>query len=156
MQRKVPARRQRKVPALRQGTVTAGPLIPALVLVLVAALAGCASGGRVRHPAPQPPAVPAFLAAYVQPDRPGTRPDQGGDTVSEGQAYGLLLAEAAGDNGAFGRIWRWTHDHLQLPNGLFAYHANAAGQILSRQPASDADLLMAWALLRYRGPGAAA
>jgi len=35
MQRKVPARRQRKEPALRQGKVTAGPLIPALALVLV-------------------------------------------------------------------------------------------------------------------------
>jgi glycosyl hydrolase family 8 len=156
MQRKVPARRQRKVPALRPGTVTAGLLIPALALVLVAALAGCAGGGRARHPAPQPRAVRAFLSTYVQPDGRVTRPDQGGDTVSEGQAYGLLLAEVAGDNGAFSRVWRWTHDHLQLPDGLFAYHANAAGQILSRQPASDADLLMAWALLRYRGPGAAA
>src|SRR5215472_14856734 len=107
MQRKVPARRQRKVPALRQGTVTAGTLIPALALVLA-----------------------AFLATYVQPDGRVTRPDQGGDTVSEGQAYGLLLAEVAGDNGAFGRIWRWTHDHLQLPNGLFAYRADPAGRVL--------------------------
>src|SRR5215469_15182241 len=117
MQRKVPARRQRKVPAPRQGTVMAGALIPALALVLVTALAGCANGGRVGHPSPQPRAVRAFLSTYVQPDGRVTRPDQGGDTVSEGQAYGLLLAEAAGDNGAFGRIWRWTHDHLQLPNG---------------------------------------
>jgi endo-1,4-beta-D-glucanase Y len=85
-----------------------------------------------------------------------TRPDQGGDTVSEGQAYGLLLAEVTGNNGAFSRVWRWTHEHLQLSSGLFAYHANAAGQILNRQPASDADLLIAWALLRYHGPAAAA
>jgi endoglucanase len=135
--------------------VLAGPLILAFALVVSTALAGCGGGGRARQPAPQPRAARAFLSAYLRPDGRVTRPDQGGDTVSEGQAYGLLLAEVTGDNGAFGRIWRWTRDHLQLPNGLFAYHANAAGQIISRQPASDADLLMAWALLRYRGPRAA-
>jgi endoglucanase len=92
----------------------------------------------------------------VQPDGRVTRPDQGGDTVSEGQAYGMLLAEVTGNTGAFSRIWRWTHEHLQLPSGLFAYHASAAGQILNRQPASDADLLIAWALLRYHRSGATA
>src|SRR5215469_10262817 len=134
--------------------VPAGTLVPALILVLVMALAGCA-GGSGRQPAPQPRAARGFLSTYVQPDGRVTRPDQGGDTVSEGQAYGLLLAEAAGDNGAFRRIWQWTRDHLQLPNGLFAFHANAAGRLLSTEPASDADLLIAWALLRYQGPDAA-
>ena len=37
----------------------AGALIPALALVIVAALAGCASGGRVRHPSPPPRAARA-------------------------------------------------------------------------------------------------
>jgi len=136
--------------------VQAGTLVPALALILSTTLAGCGGGGPARRPAPQPHAARAFLSAYVQPDGRVTRPDQGGDTVSEGQAYGLLLAEVAGDNGAFSRIWQWTRDHLQLPNGLFAYRADPAGRVLSRQPASDADLLMAWALLRYRGPQAAA
>jgi endoglucanase len=80
---------------------------------------------------------------YVLPDGRVTRPDQGNDTVSEGQAYGLLLAEAAGKPAVFGRIWRWTQVHLQLPSGLFAYHANSAGRVISTQPASDADLLIA-------------
>jgi endoglucanase len=84
------------------------------------------------------------------------RLDQGGDTVSEGQAYGMLLAEVAADPAAFRRIWDWTRSHLRLRNGLFAYQTNAAGTVVSQQPASDADLLIAWALLRYRGPGAAA
>jgi endoglucanase len=83
------------------------------------------------------------------------RLDQGGDTVSEGQAYGMLLAEATGKDTEFATIWNWTRKHLQLSNGLFAYHANAAGQVIGQQPASDADLLTAWALLRYSGPGAA-
>jgi hypothetical protein len=68
------------------------------------------------------------------------RPDQGGDTVSEGQGYGMLLAEVAGDHAAFRRIWQWTRSHLRLGNGLFACHANAAGKVVSQQPASDGDL----------------
>jgi endoglucanase len=100
--------------------------------------------------------VTGFLATYARPDGRVVRLDQGGDTVSEGQAYGMLLAEAAGNDAAAGRIWQWTRDHLQLGDGLFAWHANAAGKVIGQQPASDADLLIAWALLRYRGPGAAA
>src|SRR6266567_194724 len=126
--------------------VTAG------IACAAAAVAGC--GGSV--PAKPPRSVSRFLAAYARPDGRVVRPDQGGDTVSEGQAYGLVLAEAAGDDDAFRRIWSWTRDHLQLPDGLFAFHANAAGGLISRQPASDADVLIAWALLRYGGPGAAA
>jgi endoglucanase len=104
---------------------------------------------------PLSPAVDQFLNAYVRPDGRVWRPDQDGDTVSEGQAYGLLLAEAAGQDGLFGRIWQWTQGHLQLPDGLFAWHADAAGHVLDPGSASDADLLIAWALLRYQGPGAA-
>ncbi|MGH3275177.1 MAG: glycosyl hydrolase family 8 [Streptosporangiaceae bacterium] len=92
----------------------------------------------------------------MRPDGRVVRLDQGGDTVSEGQAYGMLLAEVVGDNVLFDRIWKWTREHLQLSNGLFAFHANAAGRVIGDGPASDADLLIAWALLRYRGPSAPA
>lgn len=118
---------------------------------LTAAAAGCSSGASMPERA-----TSGFLSKYVQPDGRVVRLDQGGDTVSEGQAYGMLLAEALGEYGLFNRIWTWTRDHLQLTSGLFAFHANPAGQIISPEPASDADLLIAWALLRYRGPGAAA
>jgi Glycosyl hydrolases family 8 len=104
--------------------------------------------------AAQQRAAAGFISRYIRPDGRVARPDQGNDTVSEGQAYGMLLAETAGDHAAFARIWRWTHDHLRQPSGLFAFHANTAGQILDPQPASDADVIIAWALLRYRGPGA--
>jgi len=137
-----------------------------LCLVLLASLSASGTAGSGRGAgegssagAPvsgaSPPAVGQFLAAYVRPDGRVWRPDQGGDTVSEGQAYGLLLAEAAGRDDLFGRIWHWTRVHLQQPDGLFAWHADAAGHILDPEPASDADLLTAWALLRYQGPGAA-
>src|SRR5215831_1366614 len=120
---------------------------------LAAAAAGCS--GAATATSPQQQAAARFLAKYAQPDGRVVRLDQGGDTVSEGQAYGMLLAEVAGDDAAFRRIWGWTHDHLRLRSGLFAFHANAAGKVVSQQAAGDADLLIAWALLRYHGPSAA-
>src|SRR6266516_4485179 len=129
---------------------------------IAAAAAGCGSApagaSRPQQTGARPPQQTAtgFLAAYARPDGRVVRPDQGGDTVSEGQAYGMLLAETAGNHDALARIWKWTRDHLQLGDGLFAWHADAAGKVVGQQPASDADLLIAWALLRYHGPGAAA
>jgi endoglucanase len=67
----------------------------------------------------------------------------------------MLLVEVAGDHDAFERIWLWTHHHLQHRDGLFSFHTNAAGKVIGAGPASDADLLIAWALLRYAGPKAA-
>jgi endoglucanase len=122
-------------------------------LITCSAVVAACGGGT---PASQPRSAAKFLAAYVRPDGRVVRPDQGGDTVSEGQAYGLLLAQATGNTGAFRSIWAWTSGHLRQPDGLFAYHADAAGHIVSTQPASDADVLIAWALLRYDGPDAAA
>jgi endo-1,4-beta-D-glucanase Y len=135
------------------GGVAVWPMLPAVVI-------GCTggpsrAGTAWRGFAGQGSAV-AFLDAYVRSDGQVTRPDQGGDTVREGQAYGLLLVEVTGKPAVFGRIWQWTQDHLQLPSGLFAYHADAAGRVLSTEAASDADLLIAWALLRSHGPGAVA
>jgi endoglucanase len=103
----------------------------------------------------QQAAASRFLAKYVRPDGRVVRLDQGRDTVSEGQAYGMLLAEVAGDYSAFRRTWLWTHHHLQRPDGLFSFHTNAKGTVTGPNPASDADLLIAWALLRYAGPQAA-
>ncbi|MGE5286106.1 MAG: glycosyl hydrolase family 8 [Micromonosporaceae bacterium] len=130
----------------------------AAACALVASIAGCGqSGPPGGQGSPGRPASPAaFLSAYVRPDGRVLRPDQGGDTVSEGQAYGMLLAEVARDNGAFNRIWGWTRAHLERGDGLFAYHADAAGHVVDPQPASDADVLIAWALLRYHGANAAA
>jgi endo-1,4-beta-D-glucanase Y len=85
----------------------------------------------------------AFLQRYVQPDGRVARLDQGGDTVSEGQSYGLLLAEVAGATGLVRTIWGWTRDHLQRDDGLLAYHASPQGAVLDRSSATDADLVTA-------------
>lgn len=89
--------------------------------------------------------VAAFFRGYVDPSGRVVRHDQGGDTVSEGQAYALLLAIAVDNRVEFARVWAWTRTHLQEADGLFAYHW-AAGRVVDAMPATDADLQIAWAL----------
>lgn len=99
---------------------------------------------------PPPPAsvarsVNAFFAEYVQPDGRVVRTDQGGDTVSEGQAYAMLLAVSQGNEARFAAVWAWTKVHLQQSDGLLAFRWSG-GRLASTTPAADADLDTAWAL----------
>jgi endoglucanase len=88
----------------------------------------------------------AFLTRYLGPDGRVVRRDQGGDTVSEGQAYAMLLAVAVGSERQFDQAWQWERAMLQRPDGLFSYHW-ADGAVVGRDPATDADLDTAWALV---------
>lgn len=95
-------------------------------------------------------AARSFLDRYVESDGRVVRYDQGGDTVSEGQAYGMLIAAAVGDADAFDEIRRWTVDHLMTDSGLLAFRW-ADGAIADPMPAADADLLIAAALVLAGG-----
>ncbi len=86
-----------------------------------------------------------FLARYVAQDGRVVRHDQGGDTVSEGQAYAMLIAVAIRDRATFARVWRWTRRELQRADGALAWHWRD-GRIVDPQPATDADLDAARAL----------
>lgn len=90
-------------------------------------------------------AAARFLADWVDPDGRVVRRDQGGDTVSEGQAYGMLLAVAAADRPRFDQIWAWTNTHLRQPSSLLAWRW-ANGAVTDDQSAADADLDAIWAL----------
>jgi len=73
-------------------------------------------------------------------------------TTSEGQAYGMLRAVWAGDRSTFHRIDTWTQRHLQGqdPTALPAWkwgRKRLRRRVLDPQPATDADILIAWALL---------
>jgi endoglucanase len=107
---------------------------------------------------PVPPTNPAgrFLGRYVTSDGRVIRHDQGGDIVSEGQAYAMLLAEVARRPALLRTIWSWTAAHLGRPDGLFAWHATGSGHVQDPQSATDGDVLIAYALLRYAGAGQAA
>src|SRR5439155_21267 len=90
-----------------------------------------------------------FLERYTAPDGRVRRLDQGDDTVSEGQAYGLLVAAALDDTGRFDAIWGWTRRHLRRSDGLLASHWQR-GRVVDPQAATDADLDAARALLVAR------
>jgi endoglucanase len=90
-------------------------------------------------------AADRFLERYVEGDGRVVRRDQGGDTVSEGQAYALLLAVAVDDPGRFDQVWTWTREHLQRGDGLLAWRWRD-GRVVDQSPASDADVDTAQAL----------
>jgi len=87
-----------------------------------------------------------FLDRYVRDGRV-VRTDQGGDTVSEGQAYGLLIAYADGDRDRFDDIWSWTKRHMLTDDDLLAWRWTPDGGVADGQSASDADLDAARALV---------
>jgi endoglucanase len=101
-------------------------------------------------------AAARFLARYVTSDGRVIRRDHGGDIVSEGQAYAMLVAEQSRRPTLLRTIWSWTSAHLARSDGLFAWHATGDGEIKDEQTATDADVLIAYALLRYAGPDQAA
>lgn len=86
-----------------------------------------------------------FLDLHVDPDGRVVRTDEGGDTVSEGQAWALLVAVALEDEERAETIAGWTHDHLAGDDGLLAWQW-ADGEVADATPATDADLVHAWAL----------
>jgi cellulose synthase (UDP-forming) len=125
--------------------------VGALVVVLAIPVAVSLIGSRGLSVAPDMgqqahTAVESFLTRYVDPDGRVVRRDQGGDTVSEGQAYGMLLAVSLDDRSQFQTIWRWTERHLLLPDGLLASQW-ANGRVVSNRPATDADIDAARALV---------
>jgi len=87
-----------------------------------------------------------FLDRYMADDGRVVRHDQGGDTVSEGQAYAMLVAAGLGDRPRFDAAWRWTQANLQRADGLLAWLWRG-GVVVDPMPASDADLDAAVALL---------
>ncbi len=111
---------------------------------------GSSSGGASFDAAAQ-----SFLDTYVEDDGRVSRKDQGGDTVGEGQAYGMLVAAAAGDEDRFNSIWGWTKDNIRRPDGLISFLWKD-GKVADPEAASDADVDAARALLvascRFKKP----
>ena len=77
-----------------------------------------------------------------------TRPTDGGDTVSEGIAYGMLAAVYMGDKPTFDGLYTYAKTHFDS-KGLMNWRIMADGSIATNGAgsASDADLDMAWALI---------
>ena len=129
----------------RRASTAAGIAVSALLLSLVL-LGQIDARARGSGTTAAEAAASRFLSHYVLPSGRIERIDQGGDTVSAGQAYGLLLSDALGKRGTFALIWRWTEAHLMRPDGLLASHWSR-GRVVDSKSASDADLDAARALI---------
>jgi endo-1,4-beta-D-glucanase Y len=129
-------------------------ILAASVLAALAIVATACGSASAHHVALSPVATTdtapgeatVFLHRYVDADGRVVRIDQGGDTVSEGQAYALLLDVATDRRAQFATVWNWSKANLMQPDGLLAYHWQA-GRVVDRDPASDADLDIARALV---------
>jgi len=119
------------------------------------ALLGCAG---LRGAAPPPPAAldkawRQYARAFVDRDGRVIDPRGGDITTSEGQSYAMLRAVWSNDQATFERVRVWTRIHLQggdptaLPAWKYGARDDSSLGVLDPQPASDADLLIAYALV---------
>jgi endoglucanase len=118
-----------------------------VLLVVVAAACG-ASQHQAQGPSPTTAARAArtFLDTYVTRSGQVVRYGEGSDTVSEGQAYAMLLDVAVDDRRQFATVWQWSQTHLMDSDGLLAYHWEH-GKVADHHSATDADLDVARALI---------
>ena len=103
---------------------------------------------------------PELIEAFVAEWKAGAevvygRPSQRGLPLVVRAAYGLFFALVANDRPAFDRILQWTQTNLaagdltaNLPAWLWGCDSDGKWHILDRNPASDADLWMAYTLLQ--------
>lgn len=112
--------------------------------------------------APVPAATPctdswplwdAFKDHFVDDGRVIDHTD-GARTVSEGQAYGLFFALVANDRKTFNEILAWTEKNLargdlesSLPSWLWGKSKKGTWKVLDENPASDADMWIAYTLI---------
>jgi endoglucanase len=78
----------------------------------------------------------------------------GGHSTSEGQAYGLFHALVANDRERFDLLLTWTSDNLaggdlaaHLPGWKWGRDVEGGWRLLDENPASDADLWLAYTLI---------
>jgi endoglucanase len=119
-----------------------------VIALLWLSVTGCRAPDVDRHRTAEAAARRAaedFFDRYVDQTGRVVRKDQGGDTVSEGQAYALLLAVALNDRARFDLVWWWTRDNLQRRDRLFSWHWDSG--VTDDNSASDADLDIARALI---------
>src|SRR5690606_27623200 len=84
---------------------------------------------------------------FVRTRRPDTPDGVANSTVSEGIAYGMLIAVMMDEQALFDDFWRYAQCFLNS-SGLMAWYIAPNGeQVLGTGAATDADEDMAWALI---------
>lgn len=84
---------------------------------------------------------------HLRVRRPDTPDGEVNSTVSEGIAYGMILAVMMDDQPLFDELWKYSQMWLN-GNGFMHWYINAAGTMpLGTGGATDSDEDMAWALV---------
>ena len=91
--------------------------------------------------------TPEGAGGFLRVRRPNSPGGEVNSTVSEGVAYGMIIAVAMDDQPLFDALWQysqlWKNDH-----GLMNWYINAAGtQVLGAGGATDSDEDIAWSLI---------
>jgi endoglucanase len=95
----------------------------------------------------------SYSARFIDSQGRVFDPRQDGQTTSEGQAYALFFALVDNDRACFDRVLAWTQANLangdlgtRLPAWLWGKNKDGAWKTLDPNPASDADVWMAFTL----------
>jgi endo-1,4-beta-D-glucanase Y len=84
---------------------------------------------------------------HLRTRRPNSPGSETNSTVSEGIAYGMIIAVFMDDQELFDELWKYSQLFLD-GNGLMHWYINAAGtQVLGTGGATDSDEDIAWALV---------
>jgi len=98
-----------------------------------------------------PSAWEGYQRQFIDADGRVIRPSNQDDTVSEGQAYAMLMAVALDDQKTFDRVFNWSGQHLsrteQFGDHLLAWHWEVGQGVTDWNSAADAEVDMALALL---------
>ena len=136
---------------MKRAVMTGGLVLLAVFLLLVAGLWLIPREGPYDLPSAD---WRFFEREFITSEGRVVDTGNGGISHSEGQGYGMLIAEAYGKRHAFERIWKWTRENLQtrpkdkLLSWKWVPDARGGGKVSDPNNASDADLLVAWALVR--------
>jgi hypothetical protein len=98
----------------------------------------------------------AWKSAYIEncgTDKARVKFDNTSETVSEGIAYGMLLAAYAADQDLFNRLWAYYKQHRNA-KGVMHWKISGCNSVIGQNGATDAELDAAMALIvaNYQWP----
>ena len=121
-------------------------LILILALSMLTAAGGCKQGPWALWD--------SYAARFIDAQGRVVDPQGGARTTSEGQAYALFFALAGNDQRRFDLVLNWTQSNLaqgdlksHLPAWLWGRDKDGSWKTLDPNPASDADVWMAYTLV---------
>jgi endo-1,4-beta-D-glucanase Y len=126
-----------------------------LLWVGVFLTAACGGEDPARLPGVLKTSWASYCRRQITPEGRVVLKERQGGSISEAQAYALLRAVWAGDEDSFGRVYRWTREHLSrekthgdhLLAWLWGPRPDGSWGVLDANTASDANLDYALALV---------